>query len=433
MRQVSSRRYFPRPSSKLARRILAKYVGWIEKGTFAFTFVMFVGIGYSFIRHTDDTISAGGLEVKADETPVTVGVPSIVVKLLKQPFDRVAVGDPLAVVTSDPSAFPDLLAMAAISRGDSGIDAVAAAPFIKRLQDEIKNLKTTTMLSPKAGIFVVSPDSGMRVLKIGDAVATINDPTRLSVEGSFEGETAAYARVGQVARLTSLDGPSGSVSTVVDFVRQGSKESMPADLDDQIRQPLKAELSGKPISFLDDIPFTIDDVKDVQIALSAQAVPDVDRSPRLLDQPVGAEVLGRVVTGRHEAVIQVSGLSAQSLDQITNDARESLVSRSFKISNGEVRDYQPIKVVAIGQPTVVVTVKASAEAGNTSTKTLKGMASHLPQGSKVKRSFKARIDLDSPQYLQDLYVDCLKAGKPLKANAEIVTGERALALQLLKR
>ena len=151
----------------------------------------------------------------------------------------------------------------------------------------------------------------------------------------------------------------------MDFVRQNSKESLPDNLDDAIKKPLKAEFAGKPISFLDDIPFTIDDVKDVQIALTARAAPDETGSSRVLNQPVGIQVPGRVVSGRHEAVIQVSGMSAQSFREITSDLRTSLVNQPVKIANGAAQDYQGIKILDIGQPTVVVTVKASADAGNT--------------------------------------------------------------------
>ena len=206
MRQVSSRRYFPRPTSKLARRILAKYVGWMEGATFGFTIVLLFGVGYTFIRKTDDTIGAGGLEVKAEEAPVTAAAPCMLVKLLKQPFDRVAAGEPLAIVTSDPAAFPDLLAMSAIAGSVPGVDIASAAPLIKRLGEELKNLKVLTLVSPKAGIFVIPPDADKHVFNKGDAVATVNDPSRLSVEGSFDGETAPNARVGQAAHLTSLGG-----------------------------------------------------------------------------------------------------------------------------------------------------------------------------------------------------------------------------------
>ncbi len=383
-----------RTQNRLKRKFYAKYMSWLERAGYCVVLCVFGAFIFAFNYKVEDVISAENVKIEPYSVPVEVSDDALVLKVLVTKDSTVVEGQPIAEVILGEAKINQFLTSAA-ARPPAVILRATAAGTVR---------------------FNFKP--GSRLEK--GAFATILDYTRLRLSADLKGQSVSKAQAGDRARITAITIPS-STDTLFRgaFARQNlvSGELLGKETKTILEESLKNEI----VHLRDDRPLQLDSVKQVQVDAEVRLVPTtLGKDVPVADPPAGFTVFGTVVSGVHQATVQIADLPAPTQERLNAAVRAHSVGKSIQSVDGKV--WQIADLSKIG-----FVVQATAEGG---TKKFTGEL----DATMLDRAFAAKIDLDQPPpFLIKAVRDSDSLGKSVTARVELVTGTKPIAFILLKR
>jgi hypothetical protein len=248
-----------------------------------------------------------------------------------------------------------------------------------------------------------------------DVVEVLLDESTGAVylEASLKGETAPAAKVGQTVRLTgiTMEPVAGTLLRASDGQSEWISGTL---LTDSVKQSIEDGLAGQTLKTRFDSSLTVESVEDVAVDARIK-VSTGEGTTEDLEPSANVVVMGKVVSGDHLATVQLSTLPPDVRARAEEAVRAALVGQSVNPIGGA-----PSKASELESVHFVVKVKAVPEADGSA-----GLGA-----APISREFRARIEISNPpRYL----VSALKAGRAVTCRVELATGQKPIALTLLKK
>lgn len=401
-----------RTQNRIKRRIYAKYMGWMEKVGYAVVLCVFAAFIFAFNYKVEDVIKADG---------VTLGAAAI----------EILAEDDLIVVAEIPHSYDS------VDQGQILLEVVKGQENIARyklylLNEELNRPGTVnaprieTVRAPSAGVVQFTESKSAvtsvqwRFFAKGEAVAKMLDYSKLEGTAELEGNTVAKAKADNFVRVSNVSFAAGATSL---FRASSSHGDVIASriFGDELSEMALSSLKGKRLRIRDDLPLEVKDIKQIQIdARMLTSLEDSQTEVIELDPRPKETLSARVLSGSHEAVVQVAELPAGLHKSLSATIASALMGKTLRQFNG-----QELGVESIEDPRFVLQVQADAEGGSGSPE--------IP-ATVLSRKYVARIQIKNPSpALSAAVLEADRRGKPVTARVEQVTGTRPIAFILLKR
>lgn len=404
------KRVFPaewRTQTRWKRRFYARYMKALERAGYALVALVFVAFVAAFNIRVEDVVSADKVAIVPFTQPTVVGGPTLVVRALATDGDAVRRGQPLfEIVTGEDEIERELQWLA--------IQALPESPEKAALAARADRPRIATLVAPGDGTFRLDAQPGTRVEAKG-VLGRVVDYGDLRVEASLAGDTVAGARAEDPARVVNI-----AVDPVGGTILRGGGIVSGQILGENAKMILGRALVGRAVRLRDDVPLRVTEVKEIQVDADLPSSAGGQPGGVLdLDPPADLKVAAQVVEGSPAATVQVADLPADLVRSVGEQVRLGVRGRVVRAADGAVR--------TLGDPSstrLVVKLKAGVGPGE---------GEPLP-GTMLARTFDAKLRLiDPPKFLLDAVRAADAAGRAVTCRVELRTGERPIALRLLKK
>ncbi|AIE83756.1 hypothetical protein [Fimbriimonas ginsengisoli] len=402
-----------RTQNRLKRRFYAKYMRGLELAGYLLVFGVFAAFIYAFNYQVDDLVTADKVAIQPFAQPLSVSDSSRIVRALVEDFDEVKKGQPLVEVVVGPAAIQQYEAWQAVQDLAA---KVGQTDEVKRLSSLYPRPPVQTLSAIAAGTVRIDAANLTKTLDPKAEIARVVDYRDLRLTASLSGQTIPQAKVGQMARVSSIViEPDGGT------LFRGTDSISGKLLGDGLKKLLAKRLAGAEVRLRDDIPLKVSDVSEVQVDASVHPRPGGDANHAVpLDPPSGYAVEAQVVEGSPSATVQVADLPADVAEQARAAVTSAVGGKSVRRLDGSVAQFG-----TPGDVHMVVKLKATQADGANST---------VLNGASLTRTFEAQLKvLSPPSFLIDAVREADRAGKPVTAHVELRTGRRAIALLLLRK
>ncbi len=377
-----------RTQSKWKRRFYTKYMTWLERFGYLLVTLVIGGFIFAFQYRVDDVISADGVEISGISQEISAPDSVLLRRVVAQHGQTVKAGDVL---------YEYVVANNSLSG----------------------SAETQQIVSPQAGVFLAIDGKEPDYFEKGHVLGKVVDYSKLTLSASLSGQSTPNANVGQTARI-SLIVVQPEAPTM--FRGEGDQGSIVAgqSLPQKTLDAMQQKLSGQSVLGRDDKPLAIDSISEVQLDAHYSSVAQSLNSTNLLNPPAGFTAKATVVSGQHMATMQLADFPNGLREELLRLVQEGLKEQGFSPLNGN-----PFSIAEINQPDLVIKVKAKDIAD--------GADSPL-KGVSVSRAFDAKLEIVDPSAeLVELIKKANLAGLRVVAKVELKTGDRPIALLLLKK
>jgi hypothetical protein len=402
-----------RTQNRRKRRFYAKYMRVIEVAGYVVVFCVFAAFIFAFNYPVDDLITADKVPIQPHSEALALETPTLIVRALAKDFDEVQKDQPLLEVVTGEAEIQKFLAWQSVTSMSRQIGLTEEG---SRLAWRYPRPALLVLKSPATGTFRFDEATLSKSHEAKAELAKVVAYNDLRLTASLGGQTVSKAKVGQMARVTSIaiDPESGALFRGTDFV--SSKL-----LGESVKYVLQESLVGSGVRLRDDIPLQVSEVSEVQVDAAVKTTPGGDASGSVpLDPPGKLTVEAQVVEGTPMASVQVADLPAAVAEKARKAVNEAVAGKSVRRLDGTVA-----KLDQPGDVHMVVKLKATRADGSPQT---------VLNGTMLSRTFDAQLRIPSPpRFLIDAVRSADKAGKPVTARVELRTGTRAIALLLLRK
>lgn len=379
-----------RPRSMRVRRFFAKYMRWVLIGGYAFVILSLAGLVASFVIAVDQTVSTKGgdpASVQFAVIEVKSGEGVLIRRRLVQSGEEVRAGQPIAEISS--------------TNGEATLEAERAG----------------TLYWTKDGLESAAPKDKV--------LAWIADRSRLQAKATVRGESIAQAAEGQVVRLSLWDPVKDNKAVMrINANVDGRAVDMVSEsvLGDAERAALAEELKGLPFRMRRDRTLKVTGVEMLEVEIDGHGSKAASPGQVLADPPRDLVVSGRVTRGKHKGKVQLANLPDK-----TRRAVQEMVNRAVEGKSLELPGNGAIQLERDEQMSVVI--QASLEGDGAGFQA----GQEGPLVVPLERTFEVEIDIPMSPWLAEAIHRANLRGEPLRAQADVVTGQRSLAFQLLRR
>jgi hypothetical protein len=234
------------------------------------------------------------------------------------------------------------------------------------------------------------------------------------IEATLKGDAAPAARAGMEARVTGIT-IEPSAKTLL-RASDGKTEWISGELaGDKVKSALESSLVGQSVRTRVDRRLTVTGVSEVSIDARVSSSSATGTNAHMLEPTATTVLKAKVVEGTHIANVQLSQLPPEVQRQAEDQVRAALQGQEVMTTDGQALRADDLKSAHF-----VVKLKAEPSEGT----------GPVADAAPLSREFKAKLQIvDPPSYL----VAAIKAGRKVTCKVELPTGQRPIALTLLKK
>ncbi len=435
----------PKTQSLRTRRLIAKYVKYLEIFGYGFVFAVATAIAFLWFTKTEDLVLSNAEPIKPHEYVLSYDEDVIVIEALVENKTDVTVGQPLFEISRDKSQVSRYRAKQVAEELEGALDSLATSSSLTSTERELQGVmrsatsvweqelsRRETLTATHAGVILFEEEVVGKVVEKGDEIARILDFDDLRISAGLKGAAQRLARVGQLAQIEVITtyGDGEILRTDVDSPDWWSTGF--AQFNDiskgQVTKQLEEYFSGKLVAIEDDTVFALGKVKkiDLHSTLNVQNAGPLDPGEKIEAEPLNRITLtGTVIEGTHTAEFRIHTFPDEVQQEIQNTLQDHILERQFDTGG------QPFSVNEITDLSMIVEMDADEpEIDGTN------LDVQMVDAENSKRSFKGVIRIDDPHPVLKAKVRelaLLKKPIYIKAIVKVVVGERRIAMLLFRK
>lgn len=399
-----------RTHNRWKRRFYATYMKNLERIGYLVVASVFVAFIFAFNFKVDDVLKADSVDVRPVTIPIVCSDSCIVVESLSPNFSDVSIGAKVLRIVQGERNIALYRARTALT-GLRKLGATASAGAMT-----IPDPEVITIASPASGVFRYQT---AHEFEAGETIAEVLNYDELEIKASFEGQTVSKAKVSDRVSISNL-----VVGNVNGELLRGSSPAgqiiSTSLLGAEVKTLLNTRLRNLAVNLRNDLPMRIQEVKSVMVdteVIAAEASSS-DRAVRT-EPSESYKVVGSVISGTHVCELQLTSLPIEILDE----AQKKVTQR---LNGAQVATPLSRSIAIQGLKNVTISVQVAAQAGDST--------GPLVEGIPTQRKYEATVRVTKPpNYLIQLLKSADREGRTVKARAELITGSRPIALNLLKK
>lgn len=435
----------PKTQSLRTRRLIAKYVKYLEIFGYGFVFAVATAIAFLWFTKTEDLVLSNAEPIKPHEYILSLDEDIVVIEALVKNKTDVTIGQPLFEISKDKSQVSRYRAKQVAEELSGELDSLAISSSLTLSERELQGVMRSatsaweqelsqreTLTATHAGVILFDEEIVGTVVEKGDEIARILDFDDLRISAGLKGAAQRLARVGQLAHIEVITtyGDGEILRTDVDSPDWWSTGfAQFNDISDgQVTKQLEEYFSGKLVAIEDDTVFALGKVKkiDLHSTLNVQNAGPLDPGEKIEAEPLNRIALtGTVIEGTHTAEFRIHTFPNEVQQEIQNTLQDRIVERQFDTGG------QPFSVNEITDLSMIVEMDADEpEIDGTN------LDVQMVNAEKTKRTFKGVIRIDDPHPdLKAKVRELALLKKPIyiKAIVKVVVGERRIAMLLFRK
>ena len=435
----------PKTQSLRTRRLIAKYVKYLEIFGYGFVFAVATAIAFLWFTKTEDLVLSNAEPIKPHEYVLSYDEDILVLEALVENKTDVTVGQPLFEISRDKSQVNRYRAKQVAEELEGALDSLATSSSLTLSERELQGVmrsatsvweqelsRRETLTATHAGVILFEEEVVGTVVEKGDEIARILDFDDLRISAGLKGAAQRLARVGQLAHIEVITtyGDGEILRTDVDSPDWWSTGfAQFNDISDgQVSKQLEEYFSGKLVTIEDDTVFALGKVKkiDLHSGLNVQNAGPLDSREKIEAEPLNRLALtGTVIEGTHTAEFRIHTFPDEVQQEIQNTLQDRILERQFDTGG------QPFSVNEITDLSMIVEMDADEpEIDGTN------LDVQMVDAEKTKRTFKGVIRIDDPHPVLKAKVRelaLLKKPIYIKAIVKVVVGERRIAMLLFRK
>jgi biotin carboxyl carrier protein len=430
------------PRRKWLRRLIAKYVRYVEVIGYLFVVLAAAGIVACWVIQVDDVVKADVNPVIKPRTEIVKDDQNdvVVVKVLVNNHRTVQANQPLVRVCRDPKWVKRFKATQQLEEAQRMLKEAenegseTTATDAPKLPDDAP---TVELAAPIAGVVDGVKDLEGKIIQKGKDIARVIDFEDLRLKVKLIGEKVPDARIGQKAHIEIL--PDYGSQNI--FVRGEAKWSAFNQqhvqfndlLDAEAKEAIKAKLQDKTLTLRGDVPLTFTDV--LSVSVDSMIVPQSvasDAKPAAASEFLeGLNPLrGTMIEGKHTGKIE--------LREVPDDVKEELRRRLLEKLKGRVvsTDDKPFRVADVQNVRPAIQLKIETPDPGKDEKALEEKLKNAYVAAKIERFYEGTIAIDNPPPQLIMIVRQLQLqDKPadVKTNVWVAVAKRRVAMLLFRR
>lgn len=435
----------PKTQSLRTRRLIAKYVKYLEIFGYGFVFAVASIIAFLWFTKTEDLVLSNAEQIKPHEYVLSPDEDVIVIEALVKNKTDVIIGQPLFEISRDKSWVNRNRARQVAEELSGELDSLATSSSLTSAERELQGVLSSatygweqelpgseTLTATHPGVILFEEEIVGTVVPKGDEIARILDFDDLRISAGLKGAGQRLARVGQPAHIevvttygdgeilrTDLDSPDSWSTGFAQF----------NDISDgQITRQLEDYFSGKLAAIEDDTVFALGKVTNIDLysVLSVQNAGPLDPREKIEAEPLNRIALtGTVIEGTHSAAFRIHTFPNEIQQEIQNTLQDRILERQFNAGG------LPLSANEITDLSIIIEMDADEpEIDGTS------LDVQMVDAENTKRSFKGVIRIDDPHPLLKAKVRelaLLKKPIYIKAIVKVIVGERRIAMLLFRK
>ena len=435
----------PKTQSLRTRRLIAKYVKYLEIFGYGFVFAVAVAIAFLWFTKTEDLVLSNAEPIKPHEYVLSPDEDIIVIEALVENKTDVTIGQPLFEISRDKSQVNRYRAKQVAEELSGELDSLATSSSLTSTERELQGVLSSTaygweqelsgretLTATHAGVILFEEEIVGTVVPKGDEIARILDFDDLRISAGLKGAAQRLARVGQPTQIelittygdgeilrTDLDSPDWWDTGFAQF----------NDISDgQVTKQLEDYFSGKLVAIEDDTVFALGKVKkiDLHSTLNVQNASPLDPGEKIEAEPLNRIALtGTVIEGTHTAEFRIHTFPNEIQQEIQNTLQDRIVERQFDTGG------LPLSVNEITDLSMIIEMDADEPENNEMVQN-----GQMVDAENSKRSFKGVIRIDDPHPVFKAKVrELALLKKPIYITAivKVVVGERRIAMLLFRK
>lgn len=435
----------PKTQSLRTRRLIAKYVKYLEIFGYGFVFAVATAIAFLWFTKTEDLVLSNAEPIKPHEYVLSYDEDVIVIEALAENKTDVIIGQPLFEISRDQSQVNRYRAKQVAEELEGALDSLATSSSLTSAERELQGVMRSatsvweqefsgreTLTATHAGVILFEKKIVGTVVPKGDEIARILDFDDLRISAGLKGAAQRLARVGQLAHIEVITtyGDGEILRTDVDSPDWWSTGfAQFNDISDgQVTKQLEEYFSGKLVTIEDDTVFALGKVKkiDLHSTLNVQNAGPLDPEKKIEAEPLNRIALtGTVIEGTHTAEFRIHTFPNEVQQDIQNTLQDRILERQFDTGG------LPLSVNEITDLTMIIEMDADEpEIDGTN------LDVQMVDVEKTKRTFKGVIRIDDPHPVLKAKVRelaLLKKPIYIKAIVKVVVGERRIAMLLFRK
>ena len=435
----------PKTQSLRTRRLIAKYVKYLEIFGYGFVFAVATAIAFLWFTKTEDLVLSNAEPIKPHEYVLSYDEDVIVIEALVENKTDVTVGQPLFEISRDKSQVSRYRAKQVAEELEGALDSLATSSSLTSTERELQGVmrsatsvweqelsRRETLTATHAGVILFEEEIVGKVVEKGDEIARILDFDDLRISAGLKGAAQRLARVGQLAQIEVITtyGDGEILRTDVDSPDWWSTGfAQFNDISDgQVSKQLEEYFSGKLVAIEDDTVFALGKVKkiDLHSTLNVQNAGPLDPGEKIEAEPLNRIALtGTVIEGTHTAEFRIHTFPNEIQQEIQNTLQDRIVERQFDTGG------LPLSVNEITDLSMIIEMDADEPENNEMVQN-----GQMVDAENSKRSFKGVIRIDDPHPVLKAKVRelaLLKKPIYIKAIVKVVVGERRIAMLLFRK
>ena len=435
----------PKTQSLRTRRLIAKYVKYLEIFGYGFVFAVATAIAFLWFTKTEDLVLSNAEPIKPHEYVLSYDEDIIVIEALVENKTDVTVGQPLFEISRDKSQVSRYRAKQVAEELEGALDSLATSSSLTLSERELQGVmrsatsvweqelsRRETFTATHSGVILFEEEIVGTVVEKGDEIARILDFDDLRISAGLKGAAQRLARVGQLAHIEVITtyGDGEILRTDVDSPDWWSTGfAQFNDISDgQVTKQLEEYFSGKLVAIEDDTVFALGKVKkiDLHSTLNVQNAGPLDPGEKIEAEPLNRITLtGTVIEGTHTAEFRIHTFPNEVQQEIQNTLQDRIVERQFDTGG------LPLSVNEITDLSMIIEMDADEPENNEMVQN-----GQMVDAENSKRSFKGVIRIDDPHPVLKAKVRelaLLKKPIYIKAIVKVVVGERRIAMLLFRK
>ena len=435
----------PKTQSLRTRRLIAKYVKYLEIFGYGFVFAVATAIAFLWFTKTEDLVLSNAEPIKPHEYVLSHDEDVIVIEALVENKTDVTIGQPLFEISRDKSQVSRYRAKQVAEELEGALDSLATSSSLTSTERELQGVmrsatsvweqelsRRETLTATHAGVILFEEEVVGKVVEKGDEIARILDFDDLRISAGLKGAAQRLARVGQLAQIEVITtyGDGEILRTDVDSPDWWSTGfAQFNDISDgQVSKQLEEYFSGKLVAIEDDTVFALGKVKkiDLHSTLNVQNARPLDPGEKIEAEPLNRITLtGTVIEGTHTAEFRIHTFPNEVQQEIQNTLQDRILERQFDTGG------LPLSVNEITDLSMIIEMDADEPENNEMVQN-----GQMVDAENSKRSFKGVIRIDDPHPVLKAKVRelaLLKKPIYIKAIVKVVVGERRIAMLLFRK
>ncbi len=435
----------PKTQSLRTRRLIAKYVKYLEIFGYGFVFAVATAIAFLWFTKTEDLVLSNAEPIKPHEYVLSYDEDVIVIEALAENKTDVTIGQPLFEISRDKSQVSRYRAKQVAEELEGALDSLATSSSLTSAERELQGVMRSatsvweqefsgreTLTATHAGVILFEEEIVGKVVEKGDEIARILNFDDLRISAGLKGAAQRLARVGQLAHIEVITtyGDGEILRTDVDSPDWWSTGfAQFNDISDgQVTKQLEEYFSGKLVAIEDDTVFALGKVKkiDLHSTLNVQNARPLDPEEKIEAEPLNRIALtGTVIEGTHTAEFRIHTFPNEVQQDIQNTLQDRILERQFDTGG------QPFSVNEITDLSMIIEMDADEPENNEMVQN-----GQMVDAEKTKRTFKGVIRIDDPHPVLKAKVRelaLLKKPIYIKAIVKVVVGERRIAMLLFRK